>query len=57
MGVVVIQPRILVSKLKNQDKVPSFTGNLNSIKTYVARFIANSSSCTKTELSKGPLTL
>ena len=53
MGMVVIQPYILVSKLKKiKTKFLSCTGYLNSIKTYKARFIANSSSCTTTELSK-----
>ena len=53
MGMVVIQPYILVSKLKKiKTKVLRCTGYLNSIKTYKARFIANSSSCTTTELSK-----
>ena len=42
-----------VKAKENQDKVPCCTGYLNSIKkTYKARFIANSSSCTTTELSK-----
>ena len=53
MGMVVLQPYILVSKLKKiKTKFLLRTGNLNSIKTCKARFIANSSSCTKTELSK-----
>ena len=53
MGMVVIQPYILVSKLKKiKTKFLSCTGYLNSIKTYKARFIANSRSCTTTELSK-----
>ena len=54
MGMVVIQPYILVSKLKKiRTKFLRCTGYLNSIKkTYKARFIANSSSCTTTELSK-----
>ena len=53
MGIVVIQPYILVSKLKKiKKKFLRCTGYLNSIKTYKARFIANSSSCTTTELSK-----
>ena len=54
MGMVVIQPYILVSKTKeNQDKVPTlyWLPKLHK-KTYKARFIANSSSCTTTELSK-----
>ena len=42
-----------VKAKENQDKVPMCTGYLNSIKKpYKARFIANSSSCTTTELSK-----
>ena len=53
MGMVVIQPYILVSKLKKiKTKFLRCTGYLNSIKPYKARFIANSSSCTTTELSK-----
>ena len=54
MGMVVIQPYISVSKLKKiKTKFLRCTGYLNSIKkTYKARFIANSSSCTTTELSK-----
>ena len=53
MGMVVIQPYILVSKLKKiMTKLLRCTGYLNSIKPYNARFIANSSSCTTTELSK-----
>ena len=53
MGMVVIQPYILVSKLKKtKTKFLRCTGYLNSIKTHNARFIAYSSSCTKTELSK-----
>ena len=54
MGMVVTQPYILVSKLKKiKTKVLRCTGYLNSIKkTYKARFIANSSFCTTTELSK-----
>ena len=53
MGMVVIQPYILVSKLKRiMTKFLRCTGYLNSIKPYEARFIANSSSCTTTELSK-----
>ena len=54
MGMVVIQPNILVSKLKKiKTKFLRCTGYLNSIKKpYKARFIANSSSCTTTELSK-----
>ena len=53
MGMVVIQPYILVSKLKKiKTKFLPCTGYLNSIKTYKARFIAYSSSCTTTELSK-----
>ena len=53
MGMVVIQPYILVSKLKKiKTKFLHCTGYLNSIKPYKARLIANSSSCTTTELSK-----
>ena len=53
MGMVVIQPYILVSKLKKiKTKFLRCTGYLNSIKNYIARFIANSSSCTTTELPK-----
>ena len=54
MGMVVIQPYILVSKLKKiKTKFLRWTGYLNSIKKpYKARFIANSSSCTTSELSK-----
>ena len=53
MGMVVIQPYISVTKLKKiKTKFLHCTGYLNSIKTYKARFIANSSSCTTTELSK-----
>ena len=43
----------MVSKLKKiKTKFLRCTGYLNSIKPYKARFIANSSSCTTTELSK-----
>ena len=54
MGMVVIQPYILVSKLKKiKTKFLRCTGYLDSIKKpYKARFIANSSSCTTIELSK-----
>ena len=53
MGMVVTQPYILVSKLKKiETQFLRCTGYLNSIKNYKARFIANSSSCTTTELSK-----
>ena len=53
MGMVVIQPNILVSKLKKiKTGFLRCTGYLNSIKPYKARFIANSSSFTTTELSK-----
>ena len=51
----VIRPldTILGSKLKkNKTRFLRDTGYLNSIKIYKARFIANSSSCTTTELSK-----
>ena len=52
MCMVVIQPYILVSKLKEIiTKFLRCTGYLSSNKPYKARFIANSSSCTKTELS------
>ena len=54
MGMVVIQPYILVSKLKKiKTRFLRCTGYLNSIKkTYKASFNANSSSCTSTVLSK-----
>ena len=53
MGMVVIQPYILVSKLKKmKTKFLRCNGYLNSIKTHKARFIADSSSCTTTELSR-----
>ena len=53
MGMVVIQPYILVLKLKKiKTKFQRCTGYLNSIKDYKARCIANSCSCTTTELSK-----
>ena len=53
MGMVVIQPYILVSKLKHKTRLLRCTGYLNAMKkTYKARLIANSSSCTTTELSK-----
>ena len=48
MGMVVIQPYFLVSKLKKTKK--KFQHKLH--KNYKGRFIANSSSCTTTELSK-----
>ena len=53
IGMVVIQPYTLVSKLK-KNKTDSLrcTGYLNTLKTYKARFTANSSSYTTTELSK-----
>ena len=52
MGMVVIQLYILVSKLKKiKTKYLRCTGYINSIKTYKARLIANSSFCTTTELS------
>ena len=41
-----------VKAKENQDKFLRCTGYLNSIKTYKARFIVSSSSCTTTELSK-----
>ena len=53
MGMVVIQPCILVQKLKKaKTRFLRYTGYLNFIKTYKARFIANSSSCTTIEVSK-----
>ena len=54
MGMVVIQPYILVSKLKKiKTTFLRCAGYLNSIKKpYKAIFIANSSSCTTAELSK-----
>ena len=53
MGMFIILSYILVSKLKKtKTKFLRCTGYLNSIKTYKARRIANSSSCTTTELSK-----
>ena len=53
MGMAGIQPYILVSKhKKTKTEFLRCTGYLNSIKTYKARFIANYSSCTTTELSK-----
>ena len=53
MGMVVIQPCILVSKLKKTKTMClRYTGYLNAIKNLNARFIANSSSCTITKLSK-----
>ena len=53
MGMVVIQPYILVSRLKKiKTKLLRCTGYLNSIKPYKARFIANSIFCTTTEFSK-----
>ena len=48
-----VQPYISASKLKKiKTKFLRCTGYLNSIKTYKAKFIANSSSCKTTELSK-----
>ena len=53
MFIVVIQPFISVSTLKKTKTMfLRCTGCLNSLKNYKARFIANSSSCTTTELSK-----
>ena len=53
MSMGVIQPYILVSKLKKiKTKFLRRTVYLNTIKNYKARFIANSSSCTTTDLSK-----
>ena len=52
MGMVVTQPYIFGVKAKEiKTKFLRCTGYHNSIKIYKARFIANSSSCTKTELS------
>ena len=54
MGMVVIQPYIFGVKAKgNQENVPMLyrLPKLHK-KPYKARFIANSSSCTTTELSK-----
>ena len=49
MSMVVIQSYILVSKLKNQEKVPTlyWLPKLHK-EPYKARSIANSSSCTTT---------
>ena len=54
MGMVVIQPYILVSKLKKiKTKFLRCTGYLNSIKKHIKLdLLLNSSSCTTTELSK-----
>ena len=53
MGMVVKQPYILMPKQKKtKTKFLRCTGHLNSLKLYKAIFIANSSSCTTTELSK-----
>ena len=53
MDIVVIQPYILVSKLKKtKTKSHRCTGYLNSIKTYKARLSAHYSSCLTTQLSK-----
>ena len=53
MDMVVIQPYISVSKLKKiKTKFLRCTGYLSSIKPNKARLIANSSSCTTTELCK-----
>ena len=53
MVMVVIQPYISVSKLKTiKTRFLCCTGYLNTMKNSKARFIANSSSCTTTELSK-----
>ena len=53
MGMAVIQPYISASKLKKtKTKFLRCTSDLNSIKPYKARFIANSSSCMTTEPSK-----
>ena len=53
MSMVILQPYILVSKQRKiKTKSLRCTGYLKSIKPYKARFIANSSSCMTTELSK-----
>ena len=53
MGMVVIQPFILVSNLKKRTKFLRCTGYLNSIKPHIKQvFFAYSSSYTTTELSK-----
>ena len=54
MGMVVIQPYILESKLKKiKTNFLCCTGYLNSIKNHIKQnFLANLSSCTTTELSK-----
>ena len=54
MGMVVIQPYILVSKLKKtKTKFIRCTGYLTFIKTTCkTRFVTHSTSCTTTELSK-----
>ena len=53
MGMIVIQPYILVSKLKKtKTKFLRCTSYLSSLKTYNSRLIANSSSCLTTGLSK-----
>ena len=41
-----------ITAQENQDKIPTLFCYLNSIKPYKARFIANSSPCMTTELSK-----
>ena len=55
MGMVVIQPYILVSIFKakeNQDKFPTLYWLPKLHKTYKASLIVNYSFCTITELSK-----
>ena len=53
IGMVVIQPYILVSKLKKtKTKFLRCTGYLNSVKDIQSKFIAKSCSCMATELSK-----
>ena len=53
MDMAVIQPYILMSmQKKTKTKFLRCTGYQNSIIPYKARFIANSSSCTATKLSK-----
>ena len=53
MGMVVIQPYILLSKLKKiKTKFLRCTGYLNSIKNPIKQDLLQISSCTTTELSK-----
>ena len=44
--------RFVVSVNEAQERLPTYIGYINCIKTYKARFIANSSPCTTTVLSK-----